>query len=258
MSQSLSVSEMIRIGKMDVDFEVRDNYVTGQCVLYAERTAKEQEYMIREKSIVMLENRSLSGCVQEAKDLACQSALRHLSDISALTGAAPRRKPVDHDGSLPPKVEKPILHEPEPELEKPAEEEPLPIPEEPAEAADTMIPTEEPDDTLEPEEEEEPVLTGATQVGFADLRPASSLLKPEPPAEPDPDEDEAYQKACNMKITIVGKLHDCNGWTAGQILEKRPDVIVNFANRYNGPRTEERDALRTLYTEALRRVNQAA
>lgn len=243
MSQSLSVSEIIRTGKMDVDFEVRDNYVTGLCVLYAERTAKEQEYMIREKSIVMLEKRNLSGCVQEAKDLACQSALRHLSDISALTGAASRQKPVDYDGILPSKVEKPILHELEPELKKPAEEEPLPIPEEPVEAADTVIPTEEPDDTLEPEEEEEPVLTGATQVGFGDLRPASSLLKPEPQpaAEPDPDEDEAYErlkKKCGLPNVVFHSLrHSSTTYklklnhgdvkaTQGDTGHAQPDVVT--------------------------------
>lgn len=42
------------------------------------------------------------------------------------------------------------------------------------------------------------------------------------------------------------------------ILEERPEVIVEFANRYNGPKVEERDALRALYTEALQRIDRAA
>ena len=106
-------------------------------------------------------------------------------------------------------------------------------------------------------------MSSVKQVGFADLRPASSLLKEEPTPVLSSDleadkEDEALEKARAMKISIVGKVHQCYGWTAGKILNEAPEVIVEFANRYNGPRTEERDALRALYTEALRRVNRAA
>ena len=256
MSQSQSVSEFFKSGKMDADFEVKDGYVTGLCVLYAERTAKEQEYMIREKSIVMLEGRDLSGCVQEAKDLACRSALRRLSDMPPVTGVEPqgKQKPKATAEAAPQKsaAAPPVVREPE--LEE------LPGPkQEPAEQPPSFTGTPNPEET--PESEDEPITSGATQVGFADLRPASSLLKPEPqPASgPEPDDaDEAYEKAYNMKITILGKLHECCGWTAGQILEKHPEVILEFANRYNGPKTEEKEALRTLYTEAMRRVSRAA
>lgn len=61
-----------------------------------------------------------------------------------------------------------------------------------------------------------------------------------------------------MPITILGKLHDCNGWTAGHILDERPEIIVEMVKRYNGPKVEEKEALRTLYNEALLRIGQAA
>ena len=87
MSQPLSLPVFFENGKMDADFEVKEGYVIGLCVLYAQRAAKEQEYMIRNRSIVAIGDRDLSECVQMAKDLACNSALTRLSQLPAVPAA---------------------------------------------------------------------------------------------------------------------------------------------------------------------------
>ena len=92
---------------------------------------------------------------------------------------------------------------------------------------------------------------------IGDLRPASSLIAAAPEPEPD-SEDQRTEKARSTEISILGKLHECSGWTAGRLLDERPEIIVDLVKRYNGPKTEEKEALRTLYNEALRRVERAA
>lgn len=257
MSQSLSLPEFFHGGKMDVSFEISERYVVGICVLYDGRKAQEQEYMLREKSIVLSASRDLSECVQEAKDLACCSAFRRLADMS----------PACFDEAMP-QMQKPeswkAAFSQEQVTADPTKQE-LELGETPSEGDDSFQEADESEnDRQVSEPEDKPALNDTVQMGFSELHPASSLLKEEleqadsAKAEETDEEYEAFRKACVMPITILGKLHECNGWTAGKILEQRPDVIVNFANRYNGPKTEERDALRTLYTEALRRVNHAA
>lgn len=240
---SSPLSEFLKDGKMDADFEVHDGYVIGLCVLYAQRTAKEQEYMIRDRSIVMTEGRELSECVQEAKDLACHSALSRLPGLLAPSAV------------VEPQVLSALQVGPTPAAPKVTQVVSLPDPvkeEEPVEPEEPIV-----------QEERGALLDTVRQVGFADLQPASALLTkqevPQQSVTPSfEQEDEAMIKAKEMKITILGKLHKCSGWTAGKILEEYPEVIVEFANRYNGPKTEERDALKMLYTEAIRRIEQAA
>ena len=258
MKQPLSLPAFFENGKMDADFEVKEGYVIGLCVLYAQRAAKEQEYMIRDRSIVTIGNRDLSECVQIAKDLACNSALTRLSLLPAIP-TAPVQEPVkqktqpEHAASSTPAVVAP-----QPDELAPAESFPSAI-----NSSETVtVPLKDVEQLAEAQKDEPSILAGAQQVEFADLRPASSLLTEESvPQQSDisePDEEDTIIKAKDMKITILGKLHECSGWTAGKILEERPEVIVEFANRYNGPKVEERDALRALYTEALRRVDRAA
>ena len=254
MNQSLSLLEFFRAGKIDVDFEVEDNYVTGICVLYAERTAGEQEYMIREKSIVILDGRNLGKCVQEAKDAACQSACRRFLDMSVDSADGSTRsmemRLVEQAHTVPSSAEKP-------KQQKDVTSKSLDCPE-------TPIPREQEQvESYFPEkgDENSDWSSAAEQVEFFGLKPASSLSVQNSNQSDtcDKDEDEkAFQAACAMPITILGKLHECNGWTAGKILRERPEVIVEFANRYNGPKIEEREALKSLYSEAIRRVNQAA
>lgn len=262
MSQPLQLSAFFENGKMDADFEIGEGYVAGLCVLYAQRTAKDQEYMIRDRSIVMTEGRDLSQCVQMAKDLACRSALSRLSALPAVSSAVPQWKPAMQE--TPPV---PAVSGASADVTAPSEEaapmvesaQSIPL----AGDEQSVLPEGVEEPFSEPQREEEPFLSGARQVGLADLRPASSLLTEEgaPQRNTAPkldEEDEALSKARNMRITILGKLHECSGWTAGKILEERPEVIVEFANRYNGPKVEERDALRALYTEALQRIDRAA
>ena len=243
---SSPLSEFLKNGKMDADFEVHDGYVIGLCVLYAQRTAKEQEYMIRDRSIVMTEGRELSACVQEAKDLACRSALSRIPDLLVSSAVVDLQVPAVSKAS------------PTSAASKASQ---VASPTDPVED----VRGEEPDEPEKPtvQEERSARLDTVRQVGFADLQPASALLtKQEIPLQSVTpsfeQEDEAMTKAKEMKITILGKLHKCSGWTAGKILEEYPEVIVEFANRYNGPKTEERDALKLLYTEAMRRMEQAA
>lgn len=242
-----SLSEFFRCGKMDNSFVVENQFVTGICVMYPERSAGEHEYMIREKSVVELDARGLSACVQEAKDLAYLAAVSRLSGISVPFGSA---APVVQAAPVAPpaaKAEAPA-HAPAPEVDlRPAGVD------EPDETTGQDAP--EPDhfegqDGAWPPDENDGASRTAQRFDIGNLRPASTLL-------PDAEES-AYEKARNMKITILGKLHECCGWTAGRILDEKPEFIVEFAHRYNGPKTEERDALKALYTEALRRVNDQA
>lgn len=197
-----------------------------------------QEYIVREKSIVETGDQPLSACAQLAKDLAFQPVIERLREFSSV----PQQ-------TMAPSVKPPVIEQPS----QKAEPEPAPKQEvipNPANNAGEPTPIKSATAPSEPR-----------RLEFADLRPASSLIaaNPEskPAAEPD-DESRRIEKARAMQITILGKLHDCNGWTAGRILDERPEIIVDMVKRYNGPKVEEKEALRTLYNEALRKVSQAA
>lgn len=262
---SLPISAFFKTGKMDTDFEISDKYITGICVMYAQRSAQEHEYMIREKSIVTLDERGLSQCVQDAKDLAYRAAVSRLGNVSFLSTVEP---PEQKAVTLPSLSPTPALV-----TKKPA---PPPVieyvPDDPGDddengnewdpSEDGAYPSSDANPPDEDGDAEEP-MGGAQPFDLNGLRPASSLI-PETKASPqssfkeeDPSES-AYEKARNMPITILGKLHECNNWTAGRILDEKPQIIVDFAHRYNGPKVEERDALKMLYSDALRKVNQAA
>lgn len=261
---SLPISAFFRAGKMDTDFVISDQYITGICVMYAQRSAQEHEYMIREKSIVMLDERGLSQCVQDAKDLAYLAAVSRLGKVNFLSAAQPHEQASvtpppqpttpEFKKTAPPPVTEQIPDEDDGESESGNEWD---TPENEATSPPAASPPESDDDGEES-------LGGAQPLDLYGLQPASSLrsgadqaLPPSRTAEADPAES-AYEKARNMPITILGKLHECNQWTAGRILDERPEIIVDFAHRYNGPKVEERDALKMLYTEALRKVNRAA
>lgn len=228
-----SLAEFFRTGKADTDFEVREDYVIGVCALYPDRLAGPQEYAIRERSIVERAGRPLSVCAQEAKDLAFQSAVRRMEGLATVPVPAAVKAP----------QEKKPAPEPEPPQNSPAPEKTVQIPQEP---------------TPEPPKRSAPApASPPRRLEFGDLRPASSLLAAAPEPEPD-SEDQRIEKARSIEISILGKLHECNGWTAGRLLDERPEIIVDLVKRYNGPKTEEKEALRTLYNEALLRVGQAA
>lgn len=231
-----SLAEFFRTGKVDTDFEVREDYVIGVCALYPDRLAGPQEYAIRERSIVERASRPLSVCAQEAKDLAFQSAVRRMEGI--VTAPVPAAVKTAQEIR-----EKEPAPKPEPPQNSQAPEKTAQIPQEP---------------TPEPPERSAPApASPPRRLELGDLRPASSLLAAAPEPEPD-SEDQRIEKARSIEISILGKLHECSGWTAGRLLDERPEIIVDLVKRYNGPKTEEKEALRTLYTEALRRVERAA
>lgn len=234
-----SLAEFFRTGKADTDFEVREDYVIGVCALYPDRLAGPQEYAIRERSIVERAGRPLSVCAQEAKDLAFQSAVQRMEGLVSPPGPAASPAP---SAAKVPQEEKPTL-EPEPLQNSPAPEKTVRVPQEP---------TPEP-----PERSASAPASPPRRLELGDLRPASSLLAAAP--EPGPNsEEQRIEKARSIEISILGKLHECNGWTAGRLLDERPEIIVDLVKRYNGPKAEEKEALRTLYNEALLRVGQAA
>lgn len=238
-----SLAEFFRTGKADTDFEVREDYVIGVCALYPDRLAGPQEYAIRERSIVERASRPLSVCAQEAKDLAFQSAVRRMEGIVTAPGPAaspaPAAAKAPQDKAPIPKPKTP----PQGNQDSSAPEKTVQIPQEP---------------TPEPPERSAPApASPPRRLELGELRPASSLLAAAPEPEPD-SEEQKTEKARSIEISILGKLHECNGWTAGRLLDERPEIIVDLVKRYNGPKTEEKEALRTLYNEALLRVGQAA
>lgn len=221
--------------------------------------------MIREKSIVALDERGLSQCVQDAKDLAYRAAVSRLGNVSFLsTVEPPEQKSATPFSLLPtpaPVAEKPVppavvAQVPDEDGDDEESGNAWDVPEDAAvPSSDATLPDEDGD-------AEEP-MGGAQPFDLNGLRPAASLIvdtKPQPQSSSKEEDsaESAYEKARSMTITILGKLHECNNWTAGRILDEKPQVIVDFAHRYNGPKVEERDALKMLYTEALRKVNQAA
>lgn len=253
--EAYSLLELFRKGKIDTDFEVTDQYVIGICFLYPERSCQDHEFMGREKSIVELEGRKLSTCVQEAKDLAYQSA------VSRLFGLSMPRKISEEESSAKLSIrEHPTALPDQDSMQKtelitPPAEEPL----------ESDLPQSvEPHEEIREEPKEVPSMNGSTQIGFGDLRPASSLLKQEetPLSSKDPydpeEEETEMEKALATPITILGKANLCNGWLAGKILKEHPEIIVDFAHRYSGPKEDQKQALRTLYSEALRRLDRAA
>ena len=253
--EAYSLLELFRKGKIDTDFEVTDQYVIGICFLYPERSCQDHEFMGREKSIVELEGRKLSTCVQEAKDLAYQSAVSRLFGLSMPRKISEEESSAklsirEHSTALPDRGStqktEPIM----PPVEEPTESD--------------LPQSVEPHEEIREEPKEVPSMNGSTQIGFGDLRPASSLLKQEEtplsskdPYDPEKEETE-MEKALATPITILGKANLCNGWLAGKILKEHPEIIVDFAHRYSGPKEDQKQALRILYPEALRRLDRAA
>lgn len=276
-SNPISLYDFFRNGKMDNDFVVNDKYITGICLMYPERSAQEHEYMIREKSIVELDSRGLSVCVQEAKTLACEAAIQHLQAGNVVPFPAPAHAepPAPRDEAPKQKPPAPVTAAPQAEApavpSKPAASPTTEPPAPPVQVTPETVPppVQDKEDLSAEDYEDNNESGGAVRVDLGDLRPASSLL-PKASAEEaqggtdvdaDTGEDEEakqYEKARSTIITVCGKLHDCYQWTAGKILDEKPMYIVELSQRYDGPRTDEKSALQTLYHEAVRRCNAAA
>ena len=231
----VALSEIFHGGKIDNDFVVEDKFVIGICRIYPDRSAQEHEYLIQEKSIVMRDTGSLSECVQEAKTLAYSSAIHRIPELDNVF-LFPNMSAKSESEQVVARAK----------TEKPSEATPN-------ENNISHLPIAEDEPTTVVQEPEPTWFNGARRVEIDDLKPVPPL-ESDKPAE---NEETAYEKALNMPITILGKLHECAGWSAGKILDEKPEIIAEFAHRYNGPKAEERDALKALYSEAVRRVNKA-
>jgi hypothetical protein len=280
-------------GKVDIGFEIQKDYVAGVCLAYQSRNDQEHEYMIREKSFVMIGERNLSECVEEAKDLAYRAVISRLQlagNLAASPQSAVQAAPVVQAAPSPASVSV----EMEKSGDSSVEEKPVTAPVAQAVHQPYTPPDDEEDqdddsgyDDPQDEDGDDDEDGGEDDSGdvsdFEDgdgedneqtqgngiqrldlnlgLQPASSLPNPtasaQKPALAD-DADVEMKKALAMPITILGKLHASYGKTVAEILDTDPQCIVDFAHRYKGPKEDEKNALVKLYSEAVRRVQNAA
>ena len=232
---------------MDSDVRITDTTVTGVCTVYAKRSDGDNEFILRTIGVAALVESNLTEAVSIATGQA------YVSAISQLAGIA---------GNAIPQV-KPQKSEPRP-VEKPPE----------VDLSSTAIPTVA-DDTPSVSESSLPFGPGEVIEQTSDGGIEKIEFVDNPLTAPDvvnisfgdDDNDPEYQKALEMEITIFGKLNACNGWKAGKILDEQPQAIIDFCHRnsesyngpkYTGPRTDQKEALFTLYPEAVRRVSKAA
>lgn len=279
-SASFTLSEFFKTGKIDNDVTIQDKYIISTCLLYPERDAKEYEYIIREKAVVELDGRGVIECQREAKDLAFQSAVAHLQGSNVIMFPTPMATavpavspaptaptaPVQKASSAPatPKAETVPPDSQKDMVQPPAAETPPSVP--PVQARQVAAPPPADDhdaDDLSPAEYTDGDGSGnAVRVDLTQLRPASSLIQEDAQEEGIEDSEaeaaKQYETARSTKITVCGKLHECFEWPAGRILDEKPQYIVELSQRYDGPKTNEKSALQTLYHEAVRRCNKAA
>lgn len=221
--------------------DITPQYVTAVCRVYENRSDSETEYVIEEYGIIERPAYdSLAKCYIEASKTAYNNMLARISELSgresAIIAPAVVLKQVSSTqiaaSQEPSKMAEPVVQAAQSETVTDT-------------AADGT------DDTVEPFGEE--AMQSQPTVQKLDLnlglKPASSLDA----AKQEPDGDDEIAKAREMPITIVGKAHDCYGWTAGRILDEMPEVIVNFTPKYSGEKKEEKATLMALYPEALRK-----
>ena len=229
--------------------EISDRYVTAICRIYEQRTDAEGDYVIEEYGIAertALDN--LSDCYAEASNVAYSNA------ISRLVGSA---------ATTPTTLE---------ELFGAASTTQHTIPKQ--EISVDTAPSSPQDDTSNTLAND--FLDDTDTDDFADdsgnadaLDFANQSQNTDTPTVQKLDLDKGLPVAASttdaeieaaraVEITIVGKAHDSYKWTAGRILDETPEVLVNFATHYKGDKNDEKNALMTLYPEALRKLQKAA
>ncbi len=280
-------------GKVDIGFEIQNDYVAGVCLAYQSRADQEHEYMIREKSFVVVGERNLSECVEEAKDLAYRAVISRLEIAGNLQAppqpaaqSAPAGQPAPSLGPVSIDSEKADTSG---EAEKPTRQPAVQKEQQPVNPPEPEYDEEQDDDAdfanQQDEDENDDEGDAGDVSDFADdddedeeqepqqgndiqrldlnlgLQPASGLVNSAAAAQkpaPDEDSDAEMKNALAMPITILGKLHGSYGKTVAEILDTDPQCIVDFAHRYKGPKVDEKNALVKLYSEAVRRVQNAA
>ena len=281
----LSLLTLLPNGKVENDVRIGDKMITGICTVFISRSDSENEFLLREIGVAPFDGNNLT----EAVDVAVNHA--YTAAISRIAGAnsTPTQQPVQKNAQV--SVLK-TATEPQTAEETPVQPPaPVSVDNDDAEPAfDSAAENSRPPvdlgsivdlpgasgDDSERETwppfagEDKPAPGGIERIEFGEgLFPASDLLKGSENGggNTDDDGDTEYKDALNMEITIFGKLHDCNGWTAGKILAEKPDVIVDFCHRnsesangpkYTGPRTDQKEALFRLYPDAVRKVEKVA
>jgi hypothetical protein len=242
-------------GKIDVDFEIQEGFILGVCSLYPERSAGNGEYMIREKSVVVLDQeRGLSTCAQEAKDLAYSSVTRRLMannvlDFPVFTETA--NQPQAEDMSAQGNKDASGLALVSSNQEELSENQ------QSATNVDggSSIDDNDADEKAQRVEAETLIPVNATAQKEQD---PGQTEAPVSTAEESDDEGMTYNKALSAVITICGKAHDMYNHTAGEILNNEPELIVYLATRgtgANGAKANEYAAVKTLYNDAVERVD---
>lgn len=299
---NLSLLALLPDGKVENDIRIADKTVTGICTVYVKRTDDEKEFLLREIGVAALNDNNLTEAVRVAVREAYEAAINH---IAGITPSAEHQQPQVSENTQRRGAKPTPGPKPEPEAITPAPDSGVENESEPPnDEADATNNDEQNSAFMGTEVQRPPVDLGSivdipekSEVGSVDgaspvndkavtpvenggveriefssnLFPASDLIKTAETGNSgdgvDDGGDPEYQKALDMEITIFGKLHDCNGWKAGRILNERPDVIVDFCNRnsasfdgpkYTGPRVEQKESLFKLYPDAVRNAQKAA
>ena len=276
-TNSMSLLSLLPDGKVENDVRITDTAVTGVCTVYVDRTADEKEYILRTIGVAALEVNSLTEAVRIATDQAYGAAMSHIAgaaqSVIAQTQPTVKAPQAEVKPALQQKQERNELASPPVSASATVEETGTPQP--PSVDLRTVVDFPEADASNQNGQNSPPAQQenggGIEKIDFEDsLFPASDLTDTPADTENSGDDDAGdpeYQKALDMEITIFGKLNACNGWKAGKILNERPDMIVDFCNRnsesydgpkYTGPRTDQKEALFTLYPNAVRKVDKAA
>lgn len=292
MSNTQPFVDFFRNGKTDIDFKMEDGYVIGVCCLYPDRTAGNQEFVIRETSVVEKDARGLTACVQEAKDSAYESAVRHYLRVFSPPQTTSNDTPKTVLLSEQAQKENPLSAKsaasdtPQADQEAPppagrkenllqqADTESISFSGEPSE--DEIVNSEPEAKILVPDGEKAKVVSIDSLVSAssmirsqeADDQAATALATVDAPAAEESGtenggDDEAavgisYEEALNTTITICGKAHQCYKKTAKDLLECDPQTLVFLTTRaYGGDKITEYEALKALYYDAVERVNAA-
>lgn len=248
---NISIYSLIPNGKISTrPGEITGQYVTAVSRIYMNRSDGDQEYMIEETGIVeRTAYDSLAICYIEASKMAYQNALSRL-----MNNEAPQYE--TKQGEMKATV---VVTDKSPVSEQPSTRNP-----ENRASAPESEPVKE--SHYEQKDEGEPLLFSESSGGQQEptvkkldlnLIPAASLMGTNAENTGN-DEDDPIQKARDIQITIIGQAHECYNWSAGRILDEVPEIIVKFAHRYSGEKKVEKEALLTLYPEAVRRYEKAS
>ena len=280
---ALSLLTLLPDGKVENDVRITDKTVTGICTVYVKRSDCENEFLLREIGVAAIDgNLDLTKAVKIALESAYNAAIDHIAGITVQSET--QQQPLlaqSPNMELSPAAGKSELEKTEISPgnnnisnTESSTDDVIPVNIESNSHSSVDLGNILQSDDSSPDSEHQKAETsedenGIERIDFDDsLFPASDLVEPAGNNSIAQDDiDSEYRKALDTEITIFGKLHDCNNWKAGKILDERPDVIVDFCQRnsdsyngskYTGPRTDRKEALFKLHPDAVRKVQKAA